>query len=96
MRGAPRGRPAGGGARAAVKHATRGGGGVVSPFSAYDADDVDRAATREAKAVADQLLRALGGLARKDHRDGPAFPAFAEDVPGDSPIDSARPTPANQ
>ena len=87
MKGAPRGRPAGGGARAAVKKANSGANGV-SPFSAYDADDVDRAATREAKAVADQLLRALGGFARKDNRDGPAgaaFPAFAEGVGSGDP-----------
>ena len=88
MRGAPRGRPAGGGARAAVKNATSGGGGVVSPFSAYDAGDVDRAATREAKAVAEQLLRALGGLARKDAGDEDgrrAFPAFAKGVGSGDP-----------
>ena len=84
MKGAPRGRPAGGGARAAVKNAKSGAKGV-SPFSAYDSGDVDRAATREARAVAGQLLRALGGLARKDHRDGPAFPAFAEDVGSGDP-----------
>jgi ATP-dependent helicase HrpB len=68
MKGAPRGRPAGGGAAAAVKNANAGAsnGTGFSPFSAYDMADVDRAATSEAKSVAEQLLRALGRLAKDD------------------------------
>ena len=92
MKGAPRGRPAGGGARAAVKNAAAGATGV-SPFSAYDPDDVDRAATREAKAVAEQLLRALEGLARNDEGDGDgaARVSLAEGVGSGDPAGAVFP-----
>ena len=72
MRGAPRGRPADGGAIAAVKNANASSG-EGSPFSAYDSNDIDRNATREAKKVAEQLLRALKRLAQSDTHAGDTF-----------------------
>lgn len=70
MRGAPWGRPAGGGARAAVKDANANAhdGNTSSPFSAYDTGDVDRNAAREAGKVAEQLLTALKRLAEEDSK----------------------------
>ena len=88
MKGAPRGKkPAGGGAAAAARAAraapTRGGSSAnsASPFDAHEGFEIDRAAAREAGKVAEQLLGALGRLARSDADDAWRAPGVGEGDP---------------
>ena len=88
MKGAPRGKkPAGGGvaaaARAARAASTTGGSSAnsASPFDAHEGFEIDRAAAREAGKVAEQLLGALGRLARSDADDAWRAPGVGEGDP---------------
>ena len=70
-------------ARAARAASTTGGSSAnsASPFDAHEGFEIDRAAAREAGKVAEQLLGALGRLARSDADDAWRAPGVGEGDP---------------